>query len=124
MPRQSFDIDTFQHANPIPCVTRIGPLVMSSVIVGRSPGSREIPDTIEEQIANLFDHTGEMLRAAGADWRHLAKMTFYMPSLDFRAQINDPWQAHFPDPTTRPARHTQLSSLPYASCDFVAYVDD
>ena len=124
MTRQSFDIDTFRHANPIPCVTRIGPLVMSSIIVSRDPGGQTVPDAIEDQLDNLFHHVGAMLEAAGAEWRHVAKMTFFMPSLDLRAQLNVPWVAHFPDPASRPARHTQLSPTSYAQCDFVAYVDD
>ncbi len=124
MSRQSFESASFRHANPIPCVTRIGPLVTSSIIVSRDPSSDTVPETVEAQLANLFHHVGEMLEAAGADWRHVAKMTFYMPSLDLRAQINEQWIAHFPDPASRPARHTQLGPTTYAQCDFVAYVDD
>ncbi len=112
------------HANPIPAVTRIGPLVMSSIIASRNPGSSEVPADIRAQLDNLFHHVGDMLASAGADWRHVAKMTFYLPSLDLRAELNDPWVAHFPDPASRPARHTQLSSGKHAQCDFVAYVDD
>jgi enamine deaminase RidA (YjgF/YER057c/UK114 family) len=112
------------HANPIPAVTRIGPLVMSSIIASRNPGSSDVPDDVSAQLDNLFTHVGEMLAAAGADWRHVAKMTFYLPSLELRAELNGPWVAHFPDPASRPARHTQLSSGRAAQCDFVAYVDD
>lgn len=121
--RQSFDIESFVHANPIPCVTRIGPLVISSVIVGRDPGASTVPDDVESQITNLFHHTGEMLRAAGADWRHVARMNFFLPSLDQRAVLNGPWLEHFPDPDSRPARHTEAVSGPVAKCDFLAYVE-
>jgi enamine deaminase RidA (YjgF/YER057c/UK114 family) len=124
MPRQSWESASMPHANPIPAVTRIGPLVMSSIIVGRNPGSSDVPDDIRAQLDNLFTHVGDMLASAGADWRHVAKMTFYLPSLDLRAELNDPWVAHFPDADSRPARHTQLSSGRAAQCDFVAYVDD
>ena len=124
MARQSWESASMPHSNPIPAVTRIGPLVMSSIIVGRNPGSSEVPDNIRAQLDNLFAHVGDMLASAGAEWRHVAKMTFYLPSLDLRAELNDPWVAHFPDPTSRPARHTQLSSGRAAQCDFVAYVDD
>lgn len=122
--RQSFDVESFTHSNPIPCVTRIGPLVMSSVIIGRDPGTATVPDDITAQIANLFHHTGEMLRAAGAEWRHVARMNFFLPSLDMRPALNEPWLAHFPDPDSRPARHTEVVQGPAAKCDFVAYVDD
>ncbi len=124
MPRQSFDVASMQHSNPIPAVTRVGPLVMSSVIASRDPGTSTVPADIATQLDNLFHHVGEMLAAAGAEWRHVAKMTFYLPSLDLRAELNKPWLARFPDPASRPARHTQISSGTYAQCDFVAYVDD
>lgn len=124
MSRRSFDVESMRHANPIPAVTRIGALVVSSVITSRDPHSTTVPDSIEAQLANLFHHTGEMLRAAGAEWRHVAKMTFYLPSLEMRVELNEPWLAHFPDPASRPARHTQVGSGTYAQCDFIAYVDD
>lgn len=123
MTRRSFDVESMAHSNPIPAVSRVGPLVMSSVIVGRDPGSSTVPESIEAQLANLFHHVGEMLHAAGADWQHVVKMNFYLPSLELRNALNDPWMAHFPDPDSRPARHTQVGGST-AQCDFVAYVDD
>jgi 2-iminobutanoate/2-iminopropanoate deaminase len=124
MPRQSFDVASMPHSNPIPAVTRIGPLIVSSVIASRNPGTSTVPDDIATQLDNLFHHVGEMLAAAGAEWHHVAKMTFYLPTLDQRAVLNEPWLARFPDPSSRPARHTQLSSGTYAQCDFLAYVDE
>jgi 2-iminobutanoate/2-iminopropanoate deaminase len=124
MPRRSFDVASVTHANPIPAVSRVGPLVMSSIIPSRNPGDGNVPDDVRAQLDNLFHHAGEMLTAAGAEWRDVVKMTFYLPSLDLRAELNDPWVAHFPDPDSRPARHTQLSSGRAAQCDFVAYIDD
>lgn len=124
MARQSFEVASMPHSNPIPAVTRIGPLVVSSIIASRDPGTATVPDDVRAQLDNLFHHVGEMLAAVGAEWRHIAKMTFYLPSLELRAELNDPWLAHFPDPSSRPARHTQISSGKYAQCDFLAYVDD
>jgi 2-iminobutanoate/2-iminopropanoate deaminase len=124
MGRRSFEVASMPHSNPIPAVTRIGPLVVSSIIASRDPGSSTVPDDVRAQLDNLFHHVGEMLAAAGAEWRHVAKMTFYLSSLEQRAELNDPWLARFPDPSSRPARHTQISSGKYAQCDFLAYVDD
>jgi enamine deaminase RidA (YjgF/YER057c/UK114 family) len=121
--RRAFDVESMTHSNPIPAVSRVGPLVMSSVVVGRDPGSSNVPESIEAQLANLFHHVGEMLHAAGADWRHVVKMNFYLPSLDMRKELNGPWVERFPDPASRPARHTQLGGST-AQCDFTAYVDD
>jgi 2-iminobutanoate/2-iminopropanoate deaminase len=104
-------------------VSRIGPLITSSIIVARNPGGDGVPDDIASQLDNLFHHVGEMLRAAGADWRHVAKMNFWVPSLDDRAAINVPWVQHFPDPAARPSRHTQVGGK-VAQCDFLAYIDE
>jgi 2-iminobutanoate/2-iminopropanoate deaminase len=126
MPRTSVETDSFRHANPIPAASRIGPLLVSSIIGPRDPGGDRMPDDVEGQLSNLFQHVGAMLEAAGADWRHVAKMTFYVADVAVRDAINQPWTEHFPDPASRPARHTQV--LPTAgrfiSCDFLAYVDD
>jgi len=126
MPRTSIETESFRHANPIPAASRIGPLLVSSIIGPRDPGGDRMPDDVEGQLSNLFHHVGAMLEAAGADWRHVAKMTFYVADIAVRDAINQPWTEHFPDPASRPARHTQV--LPTAgrfiSCDFLAYVDD
>lgn len=120
--RRSIEIETFRHQNPIPSATRIGPLLTSSIIVARDPGTPTVPADIESQLANLFHHVGEMLRAADAGWQHVAKMTFYLPRLDDRTALNGPWTAHFPDPASRPSRHTQLAPGSTAQCDFIAYI--
>ena len=120
--RRSFDVDSMPHANPIPAATRIGPLVVSSIIAGRTPGTNEVPASLADQLDHLFHHAGEILRAAGAGWEHVVRMNFFLPSLDDRALLNEPWLRHFPDPATRPTRHTQVGSAPYAQCDVWAYV--
>ena len=84
-----------------------------------------MPHAVDEQLANLFHQVGETLRAAGAEWRHVAKMNFYVPDLAVREAIDVPWLEHFPDPADRPARHTQLNAGDSdITCDFVAYVED
>lgn len=122
--RRSFDIASMPHANPIPAVTRMGPLVVSSVIAGRDPGSTHIPPALADQLENLFHHAGEILAAAGAGWEHVVRMNFFLPSLDDRAALNVPWLRHFPDPEARPTRHTQVGSAAYAQCDVWAYVTE
>jgi 2-iminobutanoate/2-iminopropanoate deaminase len=126
VPRRSIDIADFHHANPIPAACRIGPLLVSGVIAPRDPGSDAVPEDAEAQVANLFHHVGEMLAAAGGDWRHVAKMNFYVPDLALRSAINGAWLEHFPDAADRPARHTQASpgGGGAVSCEFMAFIDD
>ena len=124
VPRRSIEVDTFRHQNPIPCASRVGPLVMSSIIPPFDPGTRDVPDTAEQQIENLFTHVGAMLKEAGADWKDVAKMTFYAGDGSARELLNSPWSARFPDLSALPARHTQITpGTKQISCDFVAYVE-
>ena len=128
MARQSIDIESFVHINPIPAATRIGPYVTCSITPPYNPGTRDLPDTLEEQIANLFTHVGQMLDGAGATWDDVAKMTFYVTNpAETREALNGPWVEHFPDPLSRPSRHNlkvEGGGAVKISCDFVAYVLD
>lgn len=125
MTRQSIDITSFTHTNPIPAASRVGPLLVSSVIAGRDPGAATVPDDAGAQYVNLFHHIGEILAAAGAEWRHIARITFHVPDIAFRDACNPVWIEHFPDPQSRPARHTQVvAGAKLATCEFIAYVDD
>ena len=74
-----------------------------------------IPDDVEAQLANLFHHVGEMLAGAGADWRHVAKMTFYVPDLSYRERDQHavgrstspiPIRARLATPSWRPGRRS------------------
>ncbi len=127
MSRTSIEIDSFQHQNPIPAATRIGPLIESSIIPPTNDGTREVPDTIEEQIDNLFLHMENMLTAAGASWDDMAKITFFVAdATESRAALNSPWVERFPDPASRPSRHNlQIPGGGKAriSCVFTAYVE-
>ncbi len=126
--RKSINIESFEHVNPIPAATLIGPLLTSSIIAPYNSGTRDCPESLEEQIANLFVHVGQMLAAADADWDNVAKMTFYVQDpVASRKALNGPWLEHFTDSASRPARHN-LAVAPSAgpvkiSCDFLAWVE-
>jgi 2-iminobutanoate/2-iminopropanoate deaminase len=126
MARRSIEIKSFGHQNPIPAASRVGPLIVSSIIAPVDPGTRNLPDTVEAQLANLFHHVGEMLAGAGASWQHVVKMTFFVTDIAYREAINGPWVEKFPDAESRPARHTQkveAAGKMLVSCDFLAYVE-
>jgi 2-iminobutanoate/2-iminopropanoate deaminase len=121
--RRSIDIEGLSHRTAIPVATRIGPLVVSSVIASFDPGTRRVPETLEAQLANIFLHVGAMLAAAGAEWRHVAKMEFWVPDpASGRAALEAPWVEKFPDAGSRPARHTHVGEGPGASASFIAWV--
>ena len=128
MTRKSIDIESFEHSNPIPAATRIGPYVTCSITPPFNPGTRDCPEELDAQIANLFTHVGQMLEGAGATWDDVAKMTFYVTDpAETRSALNGPWLERFPDPASRPSRHNLQvpgGGLVKISCDFVAYVLD
>jgi len=118
--RQSIEIPGFSHANPIPGASRIGNLVMSSVISGRDPETGETPDDMAQQIVNIFAHIRSAIEAAGGTPEDIIKITFWVPDpVSGRAALNGEWEKMFPDAASRPARHT-LAGSARVSCDFVA----
>jgi 2-iminobutanoate/2-iminopropanoate deaminase len=127
MPRQSIDIGSFAHQNPLPAASRIGPMIMSSVIAPFDPGTRNMPAEFPAQIENIFHHVEEILDAAGATWDDVLKMTFFVDDISAREMINEPWLKRFPDPAARPARHTMLApsggGKPGIRAEFTAYLE-
>lgn len=122
--RQSINFPGFSHQNPIPNASRVGNIVMSSVIGGSNPGTRELPATLEEQVGNLFAHVRNAVAAAGCSTDDIVKMTFWVkdPATQ-REALNAEWVKMFPDADARPARHTQqmpADSRALVQCDFVA----
>ncbi len=66
-----------------------------------------------------------MLTSAGADWRHVAKMEFWVPDpAAGRAALDVPWLEKFPDAASRPARHTHVGDGRFVTASFIAYVED
>ncbi len=122
--RKSINFPGFSHQNPIPNASRVGNIVMSSVIGGTNPGTRELPAALEEQVRNLFAHVRNAVEAAGCSTDDIVKMTFWVkdPATQ-REALNAEWVRMFPDADARPARHTQqlpADSRALVQCDFVA----
>ena len=122
--RQSINGSKPRHENPIPNASRIGNLVMSSVIGGANPGTRELPESFEAQVANVYTHIRHDVEAAGGSVDDIIKVTFWVRDpASQRAALNTEWVKLFPNPESRPARHTQ--ALPpggrsLVQADFVA----
>jgi enamine deaminase RidA (YjgF/YER057c/UK114 family) len=105
--RQSINGGPPRHENPIPNASRIGNIVMSSVIGGSNPGTRELPDSLKQQVANVFAHIRHDIEAAGGSVDDIIKVTFWVKDpVTQRAALNAEWIKMFPDPVARPARHT------------------
>ncbi len=124
MARQSIDVGGFGHQNPIPAATRLGPLLVTSIIAPFDPGSRNVPADASAQIENIFVHAGNILEASGATWDDVVKFTFYVEDISSRELINEPWVKRFPNPESRPSRHTMLAlGGPAVRAEFTAYIE-
>ena len=121
--RRSVEIEGLSHLASIPVATRIGPLLISSVIGSFNPGTREIPESTADQVANIYAHTAKILAAAGATWDDVAKMEFWAPSNSVRAEIDAIWVQHFPDADARPARHIHIEGT-VVTASMIAYLAD
>ena len=105
--RRSVNEPTARHENPIPNASRIGNIVMSSVIGGSNPGTRELPPSLEQQVGNVFAALRGDIEAAGGTVDDIIKVTFWVKDpASQRAALNAEWVKMFPDPSSRPARHT------------------
>jgi len=122
--RQSVNFPGFSHSNPIPNASRIGSIMMTSVISGVDPGTRNLPPELEGQVANLFRHIRSAVEAAGGSPDNIIKINFYMKDpATGRAALNGEWVKMFPDANARPARHTMAlgpESNALVTCDFAA----
>lgn len=122
--RQSIEIDGFAHkGQPIPVASRVDNIVYTGAISGYDMATGEHADGLEAQAELMFQHLTAILAAAGATPDDVVRMTFYVRTRDARAAINDQWLRLFPDPSSRPARHTLHYETPGTAlmqCDAMA----
>jgi 2-iminobutanoate/2-iminopropanoate deaminase len=118
------EFPAFRHLNPIPNACRIGNIVMSSVINGMDPGTRNMPPDLEQQLQNMFSHIRSAVEAAGGTVEDIIKINVWMKEpVKQREALNKEWVKMFPDKDSRPARHTMAlgpESTALVTCDFTA----
>jgi 2-iminobutanoate/2-iminopropanoate deaminase len=125
MRRTSFEIDGYSHGhNPIPAATRIGNFIMTGGISGINISTGEMPETIDAQSANMFILASKILETAGAHLDDVIKVTVYLKPDLSRDALNRDWLKYFPDPRSRPVRHTlvnpYLASSMLIQCEMMA----
>lgn len=127
--RRSITVEGFSHGpQPIPAASRVGPLVMTGGVHGLDPETGKLPDDVVEQARLMFHNLERIMVAAGTGLGNIARMTVYVKVPEARAAVNDEWVKAFPDPLSRPARHTlvneNLPSNMLVQCDATAFADD
>ncbi|MGY4501708.1 2-iminobutanoate/2-iminopropanoate deaminase [Bradyrhizobium sp. GM24.11] len=127
MRRQSITIPGFSHGdNPIPAASRVGSFLISGAIYGLDLASGRIPPDVESQCANIFNLMRFILAAGDATMEDVIKVTAYLRPGASRTALNAEWLRAFPNPKSRPARHTIVNpNLPdgqLMQCDLMAVV--
>ncbi len=105
--RDSIHIDEFVHKNPIPNASRIANIVVSGAIMGRDPDTDAPGVTLADQCRLVFRHMRSTVEAAGGTPGNIIKVTIWLKDPSDREALNAEWIRMFPDPDSRPARHTQ-----------------
>jgi 2-iminobutanoate/2-iminopropanoate deaminase len=110
MRRKSFELEGYSHGNnPIPAVARIGNLIMTGGISGVDLTTGGMPDSMALQCANMFELAKKILKTADAGLEDVIKVTVFLkPGLN-RDELNVQWLRNFPDPHSRPVRHTLVN---------------
>lgn len=110
--RKSIEIPGVTHGKtPIPQGARLGHLVFSSAIAGIDPLTGEIPPDAAEQVELVFQHVRTFMEEAGGTTDDIGKVTVYLKDESYRDLVNKEWLKMFPDPGSRPARHSNVADL-------------
>lgn len=87
-------------------------MLFSSTIHGADPETGAIGSEPEKQFEVAFRNLQRLIEKAGASTEELGLVTVGIPDQSYRAYINKPWLATFPDEQLRPARKTNQYPLP------------
>lgn len=126
MTRTSIEIPGLAHGGlPIPQASLVGPLLISGGINGMDPSDGSIPADLEGQARLIFENMRRIVEAAGGTVEDVVKCTFFVRDRSSRPAIDAEWVAMFPDPASRPARHTLPATLVdplLLQCELTAYL--
>ncbi|MET9315483.1 RidA family protein [Kribbella sp. NPDC003505] len=109
---------------PAPSYRRQGDLLLLSGQVGVDESWRPITETFHDEAGAAFRTVRRVLTEAGAEPRHILKVTAYLADLADFSAYNEVWTEQFPE--LRPARTTIGAQLfpPFRiELDVVAWLD-
>lgn len=109
--REVLHVKGSNHQNPIPTAVKIGNMVYTSAIIGSDPETGQIPETVEEEVANLFYYIREIMELAGGSIEDIAKINVLATDAEYKKVVNVEWLKMFPNENDRPARHTNIQKL-------------
>jgi 2-iminobutanoate/2-iminopropanoate deaminase len=120
--RRVIELPGIAHQAPIPTAVIIDNVLASSAVFGADPANGKLPESVTDEIANVFTNIATVLDLAGATSADVLRMDVLLRDTAFRTIVNEHWLAIFPDADDRPARHiTVVENLPArAQIEFLA----
>ncbi|YCA45186.1 RidA family protein [Bacillus sp. JZ8] len=109
--RQVLHVKGSNHQNPIPTAVKIGNMVYTSAIIGSDPETGKMPESVEEEVANLFHYMREIMELAGGTTDDIAHLSVSLTDREYKKVVNVEWLKMFPNEEDRPARHSTVQKL-------------
>jgi 2-iminobutanoate/2-iminopropanoate deaminase len=112
MPRRVISVPGLGHgAQPIPLAVEKDGLLVTSGIGSTDPATGKRPSDLEDEVRQVYANLRAVLDAAGFAAEDVVKVTFFVADAATRPLLNPGWVELFPDPESRPARHTLRQEL-------------
>jgi 2-iminobutanoate/2-iminopropanoate deaminase len=120
--RRVIELPNVRHKAPVPTAVLIDNFLASSAVFGADARSGELPESVADEIANVFTNIRAVLALAGATSDDVLRMDVLLRQTEYRGIVNEHWLEMFPDENDRPARHiTVVANLPArAQIEFLA----
>lgn len=109
--RQVLHVKGSNHQNPIPTAVKVGNMVYTSAIIGSDPETGKMPESVEEEVANLFHYMREITELAGGTTDDIAHLSVSLTDREYKKIVNVEWLKMFPNEDDRPARHSTVQKL-------------
>lgn len=109
--REVLHVKGSNHQNPIPTAVKIGNMVYTSAIIGSDPETGQMPESVQDEVANLFHYMREIMELAGGTTDDIAHLSISLTDREYKKVINVEWLNMFPDENNRPARHSTVQDL-------------
>lgn len=115
--RISYEIPGVAHtggASPgfIPFGSQVGNVLCSGGSFGRDPKTDKMGETAEAQAELAFMNTRTLLETAGFTPEDVAHIFVWLKDRKYQDAVNKPYAEMFPNPASRPARHSIVADLP------------
>jgi 2-iminobutanoate/2-iminopropanoate deaminase len=109
--REVLHVKGSTHQNPIPTAVKIGNMVYTSAIIGTDPETGAVPESVGEEVKNLFHYMREIMELAGGTTDDIAKISVSVTDREYKKIVNGEWLKMFKNENDRPARHTSVRDL-------------